>query len=495
VNRVTPFVRLAFGLVALTSSILLGLDLFGVVPSDTEKIAEDRILLAESLVTQSTLAVGRNDLVSLRPTLELTVKRDENVLSAALRDPRGRLMVATRDHRRIWDPDESGASTATHMQSPIYQRGKKWATLELRFVDLEPATVWSAVWSRPLFRLVLLLGALSFLSYIFYLRHSLRHLDPSAVIPPRVQTALDVMAEGVLLLDEKEQIVLANEAACNQLGRKQGALIGTKASSLGWLERGTDRKATRLPWIETLEDAQTRRDVPLELEAKDDRIVVVVNSSPVLDGAGHAKGVIATFDDVTELERSRVRLQEALVELEKSQDEIRLQNAELEEVSKLDPLTGVANRRAFMDWFDHHFGQAASSGSGLCCVMVDIDHFKRVNDGHGHSTGDEVIRRMADVMSAEVRSNDLVCRYGGEEFCVILTRADLEIAMRVAERLRQKVAAPGFAAVPVTASFGVSSIAFGAMHPAALIDQADEALYVSKDGGRNRVTSYGDVAT
>jgi diguanylate cyclase (GGDEF)-like protein len=125
--------------------------------------------------------------------------------------------------------------------------------------------------------------------------------------------------------------------------------------------------------------------------------------------------------------------------------------------------------------------------------MADIDHFKRINDTEGHSTGDEVIRRVAEGLASEMRSGDIVCRYGGEEFCIILPAAPIEAAVAVAERLRRKVELPGFARVPVTVSFGVSSSAFGATKPTELIDQADEALYASKEAGRNRVTRWDEM--
>ena len=183
-----------------------------------------------------------------------------------------------------------------------------------------------------------------------------------------------------------------------------------------------------------------------------------------------------------------------MTELEKSQDEIRLQNEELETLAKRDPLTGVANRRAFMEWFELQFASARREGRALSCVMADIDHFKRINDAHGHATGDEVIRRLAELLATAVRSNDAVCRYGGEEFCIVLTGVESEAATRVAERLREKARSPGFARVPFTVSFGVASTASGASTLAELLEQADRALYVSKEAGRDRVTRWDDIA-
>ena len=486
-----PLLRIAFGLAALTCSILIGLDLLGFVPEESHRIAEERIRTSEMLVTQATVAIDRGDLSGLRPTVEVLIRRDEELLSAGLRESNGKLLFATREHRKRWKPLPQGRSTATQLQSPIYRDGKRWAQLELTFAELQSDDVWLAFLRRPIMRLVTALGVIGFVAYLVFMRRTLRHLDPSAVIPPRVQTTLDVMAEGVLLIDSDDQIILANKAFCSQIGRKQSALIGLSASRLGWLDRHLDSKPTSLPWMRAAADAQAILDQPLRLEHKGgDPKLLVVNSSPVLDGKGVAKGVIATFADVTALEKSRAELEQALAELEKSRDEVRLQNEELELLATTDPLTGATNRRAFMDWFEPHFEDAKLRGTPMACGMVDIDHFKRVNDDHGHAMGDEIIRRVADILMASVRSVDMVCRYGGEEFCVVFPGLTAQEAETEMEMIRVQIASPGFARLEITASFGVSAMSFTPGAPMDLVDQADQALYAAKTGGRNQVRIY-----
>jgi len=134
-------------------------------------------------------------------------------------------------------------------------------------------------------------------------------------------------------------------------------------------------------------------------------------------------------------------------------------------------------------------------GRKLCCVMVDIDHFKRVNDKHGHNMGDEVIRRLAQALVSEWRDRELVCRFGGEEFCLLMTDTGAQEGAALASRLRRSIAAQGFAPVPVTASFGVSTLASGASRFYDLLDQADQALYFSKENGRNRVTRFEEIGS
>jgi diguanylate cyclase (GGDEF)-like protein len=109
--------------------------------------------------------------------------------------------------------------------------------------------------------------------------------------------------------------------------------------------------------------------------------------------------------------------------------------------------------------------------------------------------GDEVIRRLAQELVAEWRDRELVCRFGGEEFVLLLTDTDIETGYALASRLRRSIAAEGFAPVPITASFGLSSLQSGAPRFFDMLNQADEALYASKENGRNRVTRYADIAT
>jgi len=186
-------------------------------------------------------------------------------------------------------------------------------------------------------------------------------------------------------------------------------------------------------------------------------------------------------------------LMRTVVNLESAQTEILRKNGELERLASRDPLTGCLNRRAFYALFEKAFAESREHGGELCCVMVDIDNFKRVNDRYGHAVGDQAIQAVANCLSAGLRLTDTVGRYGGEEFCLMFPRTTLAEATDLAERLRIRVGAEAgsrlrmVSGLTLTVSLGVSALAFGARTPLELIDQADKALYAAKEGGRNCV--------
>jgi diguanylate cyclase (GGDEF)-like protein/PAS domain S-box-containing protein len=487
VGRFSPVIRISFGLVLVTSYVLVALDMVGLTPIPKDTALQARVRLCETIAAQAATAAERTDVAAIRTSLQVAVRRNEEVLSAGLRDGQGRLLAATPEHRSLWGPDSDHSST-THVQIPLSKRGREWANLELRFTPLHPGGLLQALWHRPIVRLVVLLGLAGFVAYIVYMRRTLQYLDPSAVIPTRVQAALDVMAEGVMLLDPKGRIVLANSSFSELVGRPVKQLLGAEASKIEW--RGPGNTAPTLPWTLALRDGAPVSGTPLRLETEEGPRSLIVKAAPVLDAKGRPKGAIATVDDVTELERKSAALESALSALEKSQQEIRLQNDELQILARCDPLTGVSNRRFFLESFETEYEQMRLEGRTICCLMADLDHFKAINDRNGHQEGDDVLRRVADVLKAEVRGSDAICRYGGEEFCIALRDVDIDQATAIAERMRCRVAAPAFARVAVTVSVGISSSELGAETWDALVKQADEALYASKASGRNRVTRW-----
>ncbi len=161
--------------------------------------------------------------------------------------------------------------------------------------------------------------------------------------------------------------------------------------------------------------------------------------------------------------------------------------AEVERLANEDGLTGLANRRVFEDVLAREVARSRRTGEPLSLVVFDVDHFKRVNDTYGHQAGDDVLRRVAQVLAGAARDVDLVARYGGEEFTVILPDCSLDDAVRVAERMRSGLPVDPHLA-GVTLSAGVACMPINAGDEEALIAAADEAMYTSKRSGRDRTT-------
>lgn len=164
-----------------------------------------------------------------------------------------------------------------------------------------------------------------------------------------------------------------------------------------------------------------------------------------------------------------------------------------------DKLTGLDNRRQFDQRLADETLRARRYNGSYCLLLIDIDHFKQVNDTHGHPAGDAVLKTLAVLFGSQVRDVDTVARFGGEEFALILPETEAGDARRLGERIRQSVAdhpftLPDGERIAVTVSIGIAAFPGAAREAADVVAHADQALYAAKEGGRNRVVWYGDVA-
>lgn len=191
-------------------------------------------------------------------------------------------------------------------------------------------------------------------------------------------------------------------------------------------------------------------------------------------------------------------LEQRLRMLEKENVELSMKNRALAEISSRDALTGLFNRWYVLEKIEAEMNRCLRHGSPMSLLMLDIDHFRQINETHGHATGDQVLQTVGRLLRESCRIYDIPGRYGGEEFCLMLPETTIERTMQVAERLRQRVEAAHVAAgetiLRVTASIGLAGLEnvpdeaiFGAT---ALVERADRAMGSAKDRGRNRVESW-----
>jgi two-component system cell cycle response regulator len=165
------------------------------------------------------------------------------------------------------------------------------------------------------------------------------------------------------------------------------------------------------------------------------------------------------------------------------------------EMAITDPLTGLFNRRYMESHLTALVEQAAARGKPLTALVIDIDYFKAINDAHGHDAGDDVLREFATRIKKSIRGIDLACRYGGEEFVIIMPETDMAVATIVAERLRRRIASEKFSiqqasgSIEVTISIGIATLDTADDDAGSILKRADQALYRAKRDGRNRVVA------
>lgn len=207
------------------------------------------------------------------------------------------------------------------------------------------------------------------------------------------------------------------------------------------------------------------------------------------------------FDVIRSAKESEARfeeLEQRMLHLQRENLDLVVKNRLLSEVSSRDALTGLYNRWFVIEKIDSEINRALRHGSPMSLLMLDLDHFKRINDTWGHSAGDQVLQAIGKLLRDSCRVYDVPGRYGGEEFCILLPETRLGNTSVVAERIRARLESTelqyGDDRIVVTASIGIAGMeapeAAELLSPAALIDRADRALYSAKSRGRNRVEMW-----
>lgn len=225
--------------------------------------------------------------------------------------------------------------------------------------------------------------------------------------------------------------------------------------------------------------------IPIELESSIDANLVYmpqqVYISPLRSDDGSNLAVVLIIDLTDSVIRSNTLLKVAF---------------KLEEESHRDMLTNVYNRRYLMEWLIQQRKLIQRYHYPISCLLFDLDHFKSINDNYGHEKGDEVLVQFSAIVAAMLRDGDVMVRYGGEEFLVLLTHTDLELALSIAERIRVKINGSSLAGLPqgvLTTSVGVSTWVEGHDECGGVLAMADEALYLAKDAGRNCVRTTQEI--
>jgi diguanylate cyclase (GGDEF)-like protein len=460
----------------LTISILLFAEFLGFTPKGHDYEVEARRKISESLTLQVSMFIPDQDFQKLQNLIRLMVKRYPDILSAGIRTSSGKLVYTSPNHESLWEGHEESGSSTTHVFVPLFHDGKLWGNVELRYRELEGASFYN-LHQLPIIKLIAFVSVIGFTVFLLFILRILRQLDPATVIPHRINAAFDTMAEGVIIIDEKEQVLLANSSICEKLSTNAHELIGHKISELNWRIVSTKMYGDKYPWIQVIDKKKSILGSNLLFQKdKHNSIKFALNSSPILSDNGQLQGVLITFDDLSVLEQRNKDLKYIVSKLQQSQLQVQQQNKQLTYLATRDPLTSCLNRRAFNEQFvvlfnsvyllkkrieeleeiasnasaELEYAQNYDTLTGLpnqvlfydrvyqaiewshrydnlsAALVLDIEMLSHINNTLGRQACDELLRQYAKRLSAVLRRSDGITRLSisrliGDEFAILLT--------------------------------------------------------------------------
>ena len=488
--KLSPILRISLGLTALTTTIIFVASFLGIFPDVHSEKLEARRQFTEAVAETFTSKSKTVGIQIMNELLQSSADQHPDLLSIGVRRKDGTEVMEIEDHFANWKLSPESASTDSEIYVPVHNGEELWGTVETRYQPLIAPGIMGTIRSYPEVSMAAFVGLITLLSFYIYLRSVLQQLNPRKVIPPRVRNAFNSLAEGVLVLDGNERIVLANRAFEEAVSLPIDDLMGKLASQLPFL---ITESGAAPPWKSTLAGTSVIQRQVMKFDSGDQKAIFSVSSAPILDEKGRNHGAMVSFENVTNLESQRAELELMVGKLTESTEQITIQNQKLERLATIDPLTNCLNRRSFLTKFETLWEGSDPLSKPLTALMVDIDHFKAVNDNHGHAVGDDVLRAVAKILQTTSQESDVVCRFGGEEFAILMPNTEIEHAKHVADRMRIAIAALQFNEVSVTVSIGASSRCYRAASEKELLEQADKSLYFAKRNGRNRIVDWADV--
>jgi diguanylate cyclase (GGDEF)-like protein len=299
------------------------------------------------------------------------------------------------------------------------------------------------------------------------------------LVPVARDRVIEDMTDGLLVLDGEGRILDSNPAAARILEAGTAAWIGVEitAALIDWPEMAS-----------ALRDGCTRNDTTLCSPAGR---TIHITCVPLDPGTNNLNGTLVTLRDATRQAETEAALQALNSDLHARVAQIEALQDDLREQSTRDPLTGLFNRRYLSETLAREIGRARREGYPVSVAMIDVDHFKDINDRHGHVSGDQVLRFLGAQLHAGLRTGDIACRFGGDEFVMVLPNAPIDVAAQRGEEWRGAVEEASLYwmewAETSTISVGVAAFPQNGATVEELMAAADAALYVAKSGGRNRM--------
>jgi PAS domain S-box-containing protein len=384
----SPRSRIAMGLTGMMVSVVLVALSLGILPDYRESTMEGRARLCEAVAMNGSLLVRQRDLMRFEKILQLVVDRYDDVRSAGVRRDDGSLAVEVGNHSSLWMNRYEGHSTDTHMHVAVKAKDDQvWGWIELCFVPISESGWWGFI-CAPRSQFVIFVGVGALLSTLLYLRRALSNMDPSKVVPGRVRSALDTLAEGLLVLDRGERIMLANQAFADIVGEAPQKLMGRLASSLPWIS-AHEATGWEYPWEMALRDQAHLNGVMMHLkDGKGERRSFMVNCTPIQGNEGDTRGVLASFEDVTQLEATQQELSRSIEAADaanraKSEFLARMSHEIRTPMNAILGFTDVLRRGFESDQHERqeHLNTIHASGQHLLDLINDILDLSKVESG------------------------------------------------------------------------------------------------------------------
>jgi diguanylate cyclase (GGDEF)-like protein/PAS domain S-box-containing protein len=304
--------------------------------------------------------------------------------------------------------------------------------------------------------------------------------------------AVEQSPSSVVITDLRGTIEYVNTQFRHLTGYAAAEVVGRR---LATIDPALDPESDLDLWPTVL-GGRTWQGERLGLRADGEPTWELVVAAPLIDAGGNVLSCIVVKQDIDYRKKAEEALRLANERLAGQLEKIESLQATLQEQAIRDPLTRLHNRRFFDEVIDREIHRAARLAQSVSIVTMDLDGFKGINDGYGHAAGDACLVRFAELLRAHVRRSDIACRYGGEEFLLVLGDTELEGAVQFAEKVRRRVAATpvmiGGQRIEMTVSAGVATYPMQGLEHREIVEKADRALYRAKREGRDRVVAWSD---
>lgn len=318
----------------------------------------------------------------------------------------------------------------------------------------------------------------------------LRRIDELTASEEKYRVLLDESSDPIFMFDPGGQYLYVNRAFAEGVNRRLDEIIHKKIWDV-FSKDEADKRFAVVKWV--FENGETKI-IEVRVPRVDGDRYYITTVKPVLNADKTVATVICISKEITERKRMEEELRQANEQLSTQLAEIESLHETLHEQAIRDPLTGLYNLRFLTESMKREIAQAIRENSSLSVVLMDIDHFKIFNDTHGHKAGDEVLRELGKMLSTQTRAGDIACRYGGEEFMVIMPSAHTEEAFKRAEQLRKIFESTQIdnkgELLSATISAGVATFPDHGSTDDDIWRAADHALYMAKSAGRNCVIVY-----